>query len=84
MKNWPQLEGRKSVESLGWLELELRRGSAQARKRGGGRLWDVKGRWVAEIRAETGGSFDNTKYYTRRSSWSRNTQQSSGRASLNT
>jgi len=35
----PEQEKRKS---LGWLDLELRRGSAQARKRGGGRLWDVK------------------------------------------
>jgi hypothetical protein len=44
MKNWPQFEGKKSVESLAWLELELElcKGSAQARKRGGGRLWDVK------------------------------------------
>jgi hypothetical protein len=35
MKKYLQLRNRKSVESLGWLELELRGGSAQARKKGG-------------------------------------------------
>jgi len=45
-KKCPQFQDKKSVKSLGWLELELelRRGSAQARKRGEGRLWRAKPR----------------------------------------
>jgi len=40
MKKVTSIPKQEKRESLGWLELELRRGSAQARKRGGGRLQD--------------------------------------------
>ena len=40
MKKTASIPKQEKRESLGWLELELRRGSAQARKRGGGRLWN--------------------------------------------
>jgi hypothetical protein len=40
MKKLASIPKQEKRGSLGWLELELRGGSAQARKRGGGRLWD--------------------------------------------
>ena len=68
MKKWPQFESAKSVESLGWLELELRGGSAQARKKGREDAYGIfESRQVVEITsfpfetsAKTKESFDNT------------------------